>query len=107
MTMDSQNLLLFNVQTKIWDRLAKIGIGYMSWSKDSKYLYFDTFGTAPSVVRIGLRDRAIEKVVDLGALRRTWGRYGPWLGLGPDDAPLASRDAGIQEIYAAQWSVSK
>ena len=107
MSMDSQNLMLFEIQTQTWERLAQIGIGYLSWSKDSNHLYFDTFGASPSFVRIGVRDRAVQKVVDFSGLHRAWGRYGPWSGLGPDDIPLETRDAGIQEIYGSQWTESK
>jgi hypothetical protein len=28
---------------------------------------------------------------------------GPWLGLGPDDAPLLLKDTGTQDVYALDW----
>ena len=102
-TMDSQKLLLFDTQTKKWDELARVAVGYLCWSKDSKYLYFDTFGAEPSIDRVGLRSKVLEKVVGLEDLRRTWGPFGPWFGLGPDDSLLATRDIGSQEVYALQW----
>jgi serine/threonine protein kinase len=102
-TMDSQKLLVFDTRTKKWNELAQVGVGYLSWSKDSKYLYFDTFGTQPSVQRIGIRDRVPEKMVSLEDLHRAWGTYGPWFGLAPDDSLLATRDIGSQEVYAIQW----
>ena len=54
-TMDSQKLLLFDTGTKKWNELAHVAVGYLCWSKDSKYLYFDTFGTEPSIDRIGIQ----------------------------------------------------
>ena len=45
--------------------LAHVAVGYLCWSKDSKYLYFDTFGTQPSIERIGIHDTVPEKVVGL------------------------------------------
>jgi len=102
-TMDSQKLLLFDTQTKKWDELTQMGVGYLCWSKDSKYLYFDTFGAQPSIDRIGVHEQVPEKVVGLEELRRTWGPFGPWFGLGPDDSLLATRDIGTQEVYALQW----
>ncbi len=102
-TRDSQKLLLFDTKTESWAELAQVGVGYLCWSKDSRYLYFDTFGIDPSVDRIGLRDRITEKVVSLNSLHRAWGPYGPWFGLGPDDSMLATRDIGSQEVYAIQW----
>ena len=102
-TMDSQKLLLFDTRTRKWDELARVGVGYLCWSKDSRYLYFDTFGAEPSIDRIGLREKVPEKVIGLEDLRRTWGPFGPWFGLGPDDSLLATRDIGSQEVYALQW----
>ena len=102
-TMDSQKLLLFDTQTKRWDELAHVAVGYLCWSRDSKYLYFDTFGAEPSIDRIGVRQKIPEKVVSFQNLRRTWGPFGPWFGLGPDDSLLATREIGSQEIYAFEW----
>jgi serine/threonine protein kinase/Tol biopolymer transport system component len=102
-TMDSQKLLLFDTQTGKWNGLAQVAVGYLCWSKNSKYLYFDTFGTQPSIERIGIHDTVPEKVVGLEDLRRIWGPFGPWFGLGPDDSLLATRDIGSQEVYAVQW----
>ena len=102
-TEDSQKLLLFDTHTKKWVELARLGIGYLNWSRNSKYLYADTFGTAPAFVRIRIPDGSVENVASLKGLRRAWGRYGPWSGLAPDDSLLATRDAGIQEIYAIEW----
>ena len=36
-------------------------------------------------------------------MRRYWGPFGPWTGLGPDDTPLLVRDISSQEIYALDW----
>ncbi len=102
-SMDSQKLLLFDTQTRKWNRLADVAVGYLCWSSDSKYLYFDTFGSQPSIDRIGVHDTLPEKVVGLEILRRAWGPFGPWFGLGPDDSLLATRDIGSQEVYALQW----
>jgi dipeptidyl aminopeptidase/acylaminoacyl peptidase len=102
-TMDSQKLLLFDTQAKKWDEMAHVEVGYLCWSKDSRYLYFDTFGAQPSVERIGVHEQVPEKVVSFEDLRRTWGPFGPWFGLGPDDSLLATRDIGSQEVYAIQW----
>jgi serine/threonine protein kinase/Tol biopolymer transport system component len=102
-TMDSQKLLLFDTQSKKWNEMAHVEVGYLCWSKDSRYLYFDTFGAQPSVERIGVHEQVPEKVVSLEDLRRTWGPFGPWFGLGPDDSLLATRDIGSQEVYALQW----
>jgi serine/threonine protein kinase/Tol biopolymer transport system component len=102
-TIDSQKLLLFDTRSQKWKELAHVGVGYLCWAKDSKYLYFDTFGSSPSIDRIGIFDRALEKVVSLEDLHRVWGPYGPWFGLAPDDSLLVTRDIGSQEVYAIEW----
>jgi eukaryotic-like serine/threonine-protein kinase len=103
MTMDSQKLLLFDTQARTWMPLAQAAIGYLNWSKDSNYLYFDTFGDAPSIVRIRVRGGTLETVASLKDLHRAWGRNGPWSGVAPDDSSLATRDAGSQEVYLIRW----
>jgi len=102
-TTDSQKLLLFVTKTRKWNDLAHVGVGYLCWSKDSKYLYFDTFGSQPSIEKIGIQDRLQQKIVSLEDLHRVWGPYGPWFGLAPDDSILATRDVGSQELYGIQW----
>jgi len=99
-TMDSENLLLFDLRTRKWNQLAHVGVGYLCWSKNSQYLYFDTFGPRPFIDRVGVGARVLEKVVSLENLHRAWGPFGPWFGLGPNDSLLVTRDIGSQEIYA-------
>jgi Tol biopolymer transport system component len=103
MTLDSQKLLLFDTVTRTWTPLAQAAIGYLNWSKDSNYLYFDTFGGDPAIVRVRVRGGTRETVASLKDLRRAWSRYGPWSGVAPDDSPLATRDAGSQEVYMIRW----
>jgi serine/threonine protein kinase/Tol biopolymer transport system component len=102
-TMDSQKVMLFDTVTRKWNELATVGVGYLNWSDDSKYLYFDSFGTHPSIQRVSIHG-GVEEVLGLENLRRAWGPYGPWLGLAPDDAPLATLDVGSQELYAIEWA---
>jgi hypothetical protein len=58
----------------------------------------------PSVMRIRIRDRKIERVADLKNFLQT-GYWGIWLGMAPDDSPLLLRDTGTQEIYALDWQL--
>jgi serine/threonine protein kinase/Tol biopolymer transport system component len=102
---DSQTLLLFDVARQHWTTLAHTDvIGYLNWSHDGAYLYFDTYGEKRSVQRLRLSDRQIETVADLSKVRQAWGPYAPWLGLAPDDSPLVLRDVGSEEVYAFDWT---
>jgi Tol biopolymer transport system component len=99
---DSHSLMLFDFDTQKWEEIAKISLGYPTWSKSGEYLYFLHEEDQPSVMRIRVRDRKLERVADLKKFRQA-GFYGVWLGLAPDDSPLLLRDTGTQEIYALDW----
>jgi Tol biopolymer transport system component len=99
---DSHSLMLFDFDTQKWEEIAKISLGYPTWSKSGEYLYFLHEEDQPSVMRIRVRDRKLERVADLKNFRQA-GFYGVWLGLAPDDSPLLLRDMGTQEIYALDW----
>jgi Tol biopolymer transport system component len=91
-------LLLFDRTSEKWTELLKLPVGYPSWSRDSKYIYFDSPQSEAAFYRVRINDHKLEKVVSLKNLRLT-GTF-TWTGLGPDDSPLVLRDIGTQEIYA-------
>jgi serine/threonine protein kinase/Tol biopolymer transport system component len=102
MPFASRSLMLFDFATQKWEEIAKITCGFPNWSKSGDYVYFLHEEDQPSVMRIRIRDRKIERVADLKNFRQT-GFYTQWLGLAPDDSPLLLRDTGTQEIYALDW----
>src|SRR5262249_43101512 len=85
-----QRLMLFEFASQKWVELDNTtSKGYMSWSADGKYIYFDTFATGPTISRVRISDRRFERVVNLKDFRRESGSWaGGWFGLGPDDSPL-------------------
>jgi eukaryotic-like serine/threonine-protein kinase len=102
MPKDSQRLMLFDFTSKKWSELARITAAYPNWSKDSKSIYCLGELTDPSLYRIKLSDRKIERLVSIKGFRFT-GYFGFWLGLTPDDSPLILRDRGDREVYALDW----
>ncbi|MGA2419146.1 MAG: protein kinase [Candidatus Acidiferrum sp.] len=92
-------LSVFDFASQKWTDLTKVAGDFPVWSKSGEYVYFLHEGDQPSVMRMGLRDRKLERVADLKDFRQT-GYFGYWLGMTPDDAPLLLRNAGTQEIYA-------
>jgi Tol biopolymer transport system component/DNA-binding winged helix-turn-helix (wHTH) protein len=100
---DSSKLVLVDLRTGEWADLANLPAGYPSWSRDGKYVYFESPGSNQSVYRVRISDRKLERVVSLKGVRRAFGTLAPWLGLSPDDSPLAMRDLGTEEIYALDW----
>ena len=99
---DSHSIMLFDFAAQRWDEIAKISVGFPCWSKTGDYVYFLHGVDQPSVMRVRIRDRKLERVVDMKGFRLT-GYYSIWLGLAPDDSPLLLRDTGTQEIYALDW----
>jgi len=105
---DEKKLLLFDFRTNQWRQLAAdIGnIGYMAWSADSVYVYFDNLFTADAAyLRVRVSDSKLERIVSLNGMRRFLGGFESWTGLGPGDTPLFMRDISVQEIYALDWNL--
>ena len=100
----NSKLVLYDLKNKTWRPLEPdLRFGYLAWSHDSAYVYFDTFLNKDSgYFRLRISDSKIEKVADLNNARlyRSQFGLGSWTGLGPGDVPLFPRDISTQEIYA-------
>ena len=87
---DNQRLLLLDMSTQKWRQVAdKIRtIGYMTWSRDSKYVGFDTSRTTdPAFLRVSPNDGQVVRVVSLHNIRRFFPPRMEWIG--PRRLPLA------------------
>jgi Tol biopolymer transport system component len=93
-------LLIFDVRNKMWTELTKIAVGFPIWSKDSKFIYFDSAESVPNLYRVRIADKRLEKVASLRGIRLAPILGGLLNGLAPDDSPLVVRDVGNQEIYS-------
>jgi serine/threonine protein kinase/Tol biopolymer transport system component len=106
LSQDGSKLMLCNVKDHQWRQLdMKLNsFGYIAWSHDSAYVYFDTILRSDSgYYRVRISDAKLEKLADLSKIRGfpiQFGGNGTWTGLGPGDVPLLSRDISTQEIYA-------
>jgi WD40 repeat protein len=104
-SFDNSRLLLLDVKTQKLQPLASgLGsIGYLAWTPDGSYLYFDTLLTPdPGYYRLRIKDLKLEHLIDLKGIRTFTGQFGTgsWTGLGPGDMRLFPRDISSQEIYA-------
>jgi eukaryotic-like serine/threonine-protein kinase len=100
-TSDRLKLMLFDFSTQKWAELANTDVGALNWTRDSKYLYFDSgSGLDPAISRVSVADRKLERVTGLKDFRQVEFAFYPWSGLTPDGAPLVLRDVGTQEVYA-------
>jgi eukaryotic-like serine/threonine-protein kinase len=102
LTSDSRALFLFDFQSRKWIQLATGTLAWLNWSHNGQYVdVLDGSGTG-AVLRVRLRDRKTERLVDLNNFVST-GLYGGSLSLAPDDSPLLLREAGTSDVYALDW----
>ena len=103
---DNASLRLYDTKTHDWKPLlaGKDGVGYLTWSHDSSWIYFDVISEHPSFNRVHVPDGKIEKLIDLQSQRWYPSQFGPgtWTGLGPNDEPLFVKDTSTSEIYALE-----
>ena len=103
-SVDSQKLMLFDFNRRKWSELLKMDVGSPNWSRDSKYIYFDTgMSENPAIYRVRVDDRKLERLTDLKGFRRVVFAVTPWSGITPDGAPLLLRDVSSQEVYALDF----
>jgi hypothetical protein len=91
--------MLFDVTGQTWREWAtNVGtVGYMTWSRDSKYVGFDNLlSDDDGYWRVWVADGKVERVAGFKTIRRFWAIWGPWTGLAPDGSPLVVRDISNQ-----------
>ncbi len=104
LNLDSTKLLLFDFKTQKWsDWITEPGVvGYLNWSQDGSYLYYDSaFTDHPTFRRVKVGQTHSELLVDLKGLPRYLAppAYG-WSGIAPDGSALFIRDLSTDEVYA-------
>jgi len=103
----NDKMMLYDVESRKWRPLnMDVNLfGYLAWSQDSKYVYFDNLKAGASAFfRLRISDSKLEKLADLNNVKRYPDQFsGSWTGLGPGDVLLLPRDISTQEIYALDW----
>ncbi len=101
MSNDGNTLLIFDFATKKWSELARMSLGYPQWTHSGDAVFFLGHPAgADKVFRVRLADHKLEEVLDLKYFHPAPSSVGTWIGLAPDDSPLAMRDAGTQDFHA-------
>ncbi len=94
-------ILIFDFKRQTWSVWVSGNFGYPAWSRDGKYLYFESFfAEKPGYFRIQLGGTRPELLVDLKDLHQFASSIGAWSGITPDGSPLFVRALGTDEIYA-------
>jgi len=103
LSADSKKLLLYDFKAQKWtDWITETGaIGFPSWSRDGRFVYYDNTSTkAAAFLRVKVGQTRSEFLIDLKDMHR-YGRDGwAWSGLAPDDSALLVRDVSTDEIYS-------
>ena len=103
LSQDSLKLSFYSFKDQKWSPLITENavIGFPTWSRDSKYVYFDEGGIDPTFRRIAVGAAGSEALFSLkGISRFSSNMVGEWSGLTPDGVPLFTRDTSVKEIYA-------
>jgi Tol biopolymer transport system component/DNA-binding winged helix-turn-helix (wHTH) protein len=96
-TIDGQRLMLYDFKTKKWRSTEAESVDNPTWSRDSKYIYYDTEGPVRNLRRVCVANGHVDQLVNLNAHPNlAWW----WSGVTPDNSPLIVRDVGSTEIYA-------
>ena len=102
--VNQRKIVIFDFKRQTWSDWVSgpRRYRYPAWSRDGKYLYFETRATeTPGYYRIQLGQTRPELVVDLKDLHQFYGPImGSWSGITPDGSPLFVRDLSTDEIYA-------
>ena len=108
LSADTTRLVVYEFATGRWRALAAgtetDGFGYPNWTHDGAWIQLRKGG---SVVRVHATDGHLESLADFERVPLVWtlGSWG-WIGIAPDDSPLALREmAGPVEVYAldVEW----
>jgi Tol biopolymer transport system component len=96
-----RRLDMFELATQKWTTLTQIAAGYPNWSHAGKHVYFlNTLNGRRAVFRAGITDGTVQEVTGLTAVERGPFFMGDWVGLAPDDSPMAVRNLTTEDIYS-------
>jgi eukaryotic-like serine/threonine-protein kinase len=103
-TDDNQNLMLLDLRSQKWSKIASVGVGSPRWSRDSRYVYFDNRRRDDwTICRVGITDRKVERFLSLKGIEPPRDPLGEYAGLASDDSILVLKNAAAREIYALDW----
>jgi len=97
-----RGLVVFDFVTQKWIQILESLAEWYAWSRDGRYIQFGSIEKGEAVLkRVRISDRKVETVTSLKKLGRVgFNSYNTWLGVAPDDSPLALRDVSSYDIYA-------
>jgi Tol biopolymer transport system component len=95
-----QEVTIFDCRRERWQPLSDVHGGYLNWSADSRWVYFATHNGARAVYRVDIYTHRIERVADLTRVEQGPFIFGTWVGMAPDESPIAVQNQTTENIYA-------
>jgi Tol biopolymer transport system component len=94
-------LWLYDLEAGTKERLTDLAVGWPKWARDSRAIYFEDNATT-GWYRMTLKDKKRKLVAPVKGLNFAEATYG-WVGMTPEGALIATRDAGNTRLYALEW----
>jgi Tol biopolymer transport system component/DNA-binding winged helix-turn-helix (wHTH) protein len=100
-------LSVFDFANQEWTEIVKPPNEWCAWSHDGKYIQCGSMVKGEEILqRVRVSDHKVEMVTSLKNLGRVdFNSYATWLGVAPDDSPLAIRNVSSFDIYALDWEL--
>lgn len=103
MPLDQRKLMIFDMASNRWTEIARGRFNNPVWSKDGKYIYFQSFTEEGSpIFRMHVDGSRLEKMADFRNLQP--GATVSYWGIGSEDAPIVSFHLLTADIYSVDWA---
>jgi Tol biopolymer transport system component len=102
MPLDQRKLMLFDFATKKWTQIASGTFNNPVWSKDGKYIYYQSYDEGSPIYRMQVDGGRIEEIANFRDLQ-PGATVGYW-GLTSEDAPIVSFQFLTADIYSVDWA---
>ena len=102
MPLDQRKLMLFDIASKKWTEMANGTFNNPVWSKDGKYIYYQSYDEGSPIRRMPVGGGRVEEIADFRDLQ-PGATVGYW-GIASEDAPIASFHFLTADIYSVEWT---
>jgi hypothetical protein len=100
--MNGLKPVLYRFATRDWVPLPVKNIGYPTWSRDSRYIYFNIHEDM-QLSRLEIATGRVEPIHTITGFSIA-SSLGPWSGWTPEGEPMVMRDMRTHEIYRIESS---
>ena len=101
MPLDQRKLMLFDIASKRWTELASGSFNNPVWSKNAKYIYYQSYDEGSPIFRMPVTGGHVEKIADFRDLPP--GTTVSYWGISSEDAPIVSFYVLTADIYSVDW----